>query len=336
MVSTAVVFGARGFIGRQVTAALGAAGWRCVGVDRYGRTTGGSGEVEGPYYAGNDWSSVALGRFLRRCGPVVVVNAVGASWSTDPSVVRRDNVIWPCRLAQACEAAGTPVSVVHIGSSHEYGDTAPGVPVVERSALAPVTAYGRSKAAGASHLVRAAFRSGRPLTLVRAFNVIGPGHGSQGIWAKAVGLYRAAAQTGAPLVVAEVPLPGTARDLIDVRDVAALVCLAAAHPGPPVAVYNAASGTATTMRQLFDAFVDQTRIPYRFAGNAARLRTGPTWQCADVERARAHLGWARRFTLADSIAAALALDEAARAEAVRAALSRRGRTTPSPWKRGNP
>ncbi|MFD4214300.1 NAD-dependent epimerase/dehydratase family protein [Streptomyces sindenensis] len=321
MVRIAVVFGARGFIGSQVSAALASAGWRCAGVDRYGRAAGGFGEVEGTYYDGHDWSSVALGRFLRRCGPAVVVNAVGASWSVDPAVVRRDNVVWPARLAEACEAAGTPVSIVHLGSSHEYGDTVPGGSVGERSVLAPVTEYGRSKVEGASHLVRAAFRTGRPLTLVRAFNVIGPGHGAQGIWATAVGLYRAAAETAAPRVVAEVPLPETARDLIDVRDVAALVRLAAERPGSAVDVYNAASGTGTTIECLFNAFTKHTGIPHRFRRNAVGLRTGPTWQRADIARARAQLGWTRRFTLADSIAAALAPEEGARDAAARPALS---------------
>ncbi|WP_226366962.1 NAD(P)-dependent oxidoreductase [Pseudonocardia sp. ICBG162] len=310
MTSTAVVFGYRGFIGRQVTAALMSAGWRCVGVDRYGRATGGFGEVEGPYYYGDDWSPVALGRYLRRCGPAVVVNAVGASWSMDPTEVRRDNVVWPARLGEACEAAGTPLSIVHMGSSHEYGDTGViGRSIDERNALAPVTAYGRSKVEGASHLVRAAFRTGRPLTIVRAFNVIGPGHGGQGIWATAVGLYRAAARTAAPRVVAGVPLPETARDLIDVRDVAALVRLAAGTPRPAVAVYNAASGIGTTIAQLFDALTEHTGIPYRFRCSAVGVRTGPTWQRADIARARAKLGWTPQFTLADSIAAALALDE---------------------------
>ncbi|MFI0263043.1 NAD-dependent epimerase/dehydratase family protein [Streptomyces sp. NPDC017056] len=313
MPGTAVVFGAKGFIGRRVTAALTADGWRCVGVDRYGRTTEGAGNVGAPYYRGHDWSSVALSRFLRACGPAVIVNAVGASWSTDPSVVRRDNVVWPCRLAEACELSGTTEAILHLGSSHEYGDTAPGVPVSESGVLAPVTEYGKSKAMGASYLVRAAIRMDRPVTLVRAFNVIGPGHGTQGIWAAAVGLYRAAAEAGSDQVVANVPLPETARDLIDVRDVAGLVSLAAGRPGPAVAVYNAASGTATSIRQLFDAFAEQTRIPYRFARDPGGLRTGSTWQCADITRAATHLGWMRHFTLTDSIRAALGLDAAASA-----------------------
>ncbi|GAA3193826.1 MULTISPECIES: NAD-dependent epimerase/dehydratase family protein [Streptomyces] len=308
MKGTAVVFGAKGFIGRRVTAALTADGWRCTGVDRYGRATGGAGEVAGPYYSGNDWSSVALSRFLRARGPAVIVNAVGAPWSTDAAVVRRDNVVWPCRLAEACELSGTVEAVLHLGSSHEYGDTARGAPVSESSVLAPVTEYGKSKAMGASYLVRAAYRMDRPLTLIRAFNVIGPGHGTQGIWAAAVRLYRTAVEAGSDQVVANVPLPETARDLIDVRDVAGLVSLAARRPGPAVASYNAASGTATSIRQLFDVFAERTGIPYRFARNFDGLRIGSTWQCADTTRAASRLGWMRQFTLTDSVAAALALD----------------------------
>ncbi|MFB7918452.1 NAD-dependent epimerase/dehydratase family protein [Streptomyces sp. NPDC056061] len=310
MSTDVIVFGAKGFIGRYVSAALAADGWRCTGVDRYGRATGGAGGVGGPYYSGNDWSSAALSRFLRDRGPVVVVNAVGASWSTDPSVVRRDNVVWPCRLAEACERSGTTESILHLGSSHEYGDTVPDVPVSESSVLAPVTEYGRSKVVGASYLVRAAYRMNRPVTLIRAFNVIGPGHGTQGIWAVAAGLYRAAAEAGSARVVANVPLPETARDLVDVRDVAGLVTLAARRSGPAVAAYNAASGTATSIGQLFEGFAEQTGIPYRFVRNPDGLRTGSTWQRADIARAAAHLGWARRFTLTDSIRAALAPDAA--------------------------
>ncbi|MFI6765226.1 NAD-dependent epimerase/dehydratase family protein [Streptomyces sp. NPDC050355] len=310
MSRTVIVFGAKGFIGRCVTAALTADGWCCIGVDRHGRATGGAGDVGGPYYSGNDWSSAALSRFLRACGPAVIVNAVGASWSTDPSVVRRDNVVWPCRLAEACELSGTTESILHLGSSHEYRDTAPGVPVSESSVLAPVTEYGKSKVRGASYLVRAAYRMNRPVTLIRAFNVIGPGHGTQGVWAAAAGLYRAAVEAGSDQVVANVPLPETARDLIDVRDVAGLVSLAARRPAPAVAAYNAASGTATSIGRLFEAFAEQTGIPCRLARNPDGLRTGSTWQCADVSRAATHLGWMRRFTLTDSISAALALDAA--------------------------
>lgn len=313
MARSVVVFGARGFIGRRAWEALAADGWHCTGVDRYGRTTDGAGGVVGPYSSGHDWSSLALSRFLRHLGPSVIVNAVGASWSTDPAVVRRDNVLWPYRLAQACERSGTTESLVHLGSSHEYGDTAPGVRVSETSALAPLTPYGRSKAAGASHLVRAAHRMDIPVTLIRAFNVIGPGHGTQGIWASAAGLYRAVREAGSERVVAQVPLPQTARDLVDVRDVAALVSLAAGRRGPAVAAYNAASGTATTIRQLFDAFATQTGIPYRFGRSSGGLRTGSQWQCADVTRAESELGWTRRFTLTDSIAAALAREETASA-----------------------
>lgn len=312
MARTVIIFGARGFIGRRVAAALTADGWRCIGVDRYGRTTGGVGDINGPYYSGNDWSPVALRRFLRRCGPAAIVNAVGASWSTDPAVLRRDNVLWPCRLGEACEVSGSTESILHIGSSHEYGATAPGVPVSESSGLAPVTEYGRSKTAGASYLIRAACRMNSPATVVRAFNVIGPGHSTYGIWALAVGLYRAAAEAGADRVVANVPYPETARDLVDVRDVARLVCLAAGRgSGASVATYNAGSGTATSIRQLFDAFTEQTGIPYRFVRSPVDLRIGSAWQRADVSHAESRLGWMRDFTLADSIRACLALDEPA-------------------------
>ncbi|GAA3853327.1 NAD-dependent epimerase/dehydratase family protein [Streptomyces sedi] len=304
MTGTVVVFGAGGFLGGHVAEALAADGWNCTGVDRRGRATDG-GHVTGPYYSGHDWSSAALSRFLRARGPAVIVNAVGAPWAIDPSVVRRDNVVWPCRLAEACELSGTAKSLVHLGSSHEYGDTVPGIPVSESTALAPTTEYGKSKVSGASYLVRAAYRTRQPLTLVRAFNVIGPGHGRHGLWAAAAGLYRAATAAGHDRVVANVPRPETVRDLVDVRDVARLVALAARRPGPPVAVYNAASGTGTSIEQLFEAFAKQTGVPCRFVPGPGGLRTGSTWQHADISRATTRLGWTRRYTLADSIGAAL-------------------------------
>lgn len=265
--------------------------------------------IEQPYYSGHDWCPVALSRFVRRRGPAVVVNAVGASWSRDAGEVSRDNVVWPTRLAQACALAGSVEAILHIGSSLEYGDTAPGVPIGESSPLAPGTDYGRSKACGASRLVRAAARTATPITLIRAFNVIGPGHGTEGIWSTAVGLYRTAATGGAERVVANVPFPQTARDLVDVRDVAALIGLSARHRDAPVSIYNAASGTATTIGQLFDAFAEQTGIPYEFARIPDSVRTGSKWQCADISRAAAQLGWRPRITLTDSISAALAPDD---------------------------
>ncbi|WP_084792079.1 NAD-dependent epimerase/dehydratase family protein [Actinopolyspora mortivallis] len=308
MADTAVVFGANGFIGRWISRALVLDGWRCVDLDRRGRAGGAARDVEAPYYDGGNWSEVTLTRFLEQFGSVVVINAAGAAWSTDAPTVLRDNITWARRLGIACEMSESVAEIVHIGSAHEYGELPEGVAVRESDPLTPDSTYASSKSAGASYLVRAAYGRDVPIRIVRPFNVVGPGHGSQGLWASAVELYRNALAESSEQVVASVPRPETTRDFVDVRDVARLVTLTLGRPDLPLAsVYNAGSGEATTIRELFDVFREETGIDYQFSSTTMSLRPGSRWQCADIAKAESELGWRREFSLLGSVRASLVL-----------------------------
>ncbi len=305
MTRTAIVFGSNGFLGKWIVAALLEAGWRCIGVDRNGRTTESNVGVSGRYYTGSDWSPDLLSDFLSSCGRAAVVNVGGAPWSTDPDVLLRDNIVWPFRLATACRTAGSIISILHIGSSHEYADMEYGTSISESSRLGAITSYGKSKTCGASYLVRAAMQMEIPMTIVRPFNVIGPGHGSNGLWAVLVGRYQSAMTARVDQVTVPAPLLHTKRDWIDVRDVALLVSAAMSQERPVLSTYNAASGVATSIKELLDAFTEHTGVAYELSSDPVPMRTGPRWQRADMARAKSVLHWRRQFNLADSIRACL-------------------------------
>ncbi len=114
---------------------------------------------------------------VSRLRPALVVNA--AAWTdvdgceADPERAHRANALAPWWLARACERVGA--TFVTFSTDYVFGGVAPAGPggaprgYVEEDAVAPLSVYGRSKAAGerlvretlpAHHIVRTAWVSG--------------------------------------------------------------------------------------------------------------------------------------------------------------------------------
>ncbi|ERT13680.1 NAD-dependent epimerase/dehydratase family protein [Photorhabdus temperata] len=303
--ATVIVFGATGFIGGWITRVLSSEGWRCISIDRYGRThdtLNNLNTVEEPYYIGGSWAEDKLARFLAKIGTAVVINAAGAAWATDAPTVFRDNIDWPRRLGIACVLSQSVREIVHIGSAHEYGQLPQGSAIREIDSLKPDSTYARSKSIGTSYLVRAAYETNVPIRIIRPFNVIGPRYGSQGLWSMTINLYRNALEKGYNKIVASIPEPEVVRDFIDVRDVAKLVLLSLGRPNLPlVSIYNAGSGQARSIRELYEVLREVTGIDYEFSSIVKNLRPGSKWQCASIQKSESELGWWRDFSLKDSI-----------------------------------
>ncbi len=93
--------------------------------------------------------------------PALVVNAAAATdvdgCESDPEGAHRANALGPWWLARACERTGS--TLVTFSTDYVFGGTAPSGPggsprgYTEHDPVAPLSVYGRSKAAG-EHLVR--------------------------------------------------------------------------------------------------------------------------------------------------------------------------------------
>jgi NDP-hexose 4-ketoreductase len=287
----ALLFGASGFLGGHVRAALEQEG----GVERVS-------------WVGRDRCDLVaasvedLVTLLREVAPTVVVNCTGRLDGTGYQLIQANTLVTAI-LIDAIERAGSGTRLIRLGSAGEYGPVPFGRSVAEDDPAAPVSEYGLSHLA-ATRLVEFAGTAGRVdgVTL-RVFNPIGPGLGGETLLGRAaVRLYEALVE-GADIVTMG-PLSAY-RDFVDARDVARAVVRAALVPTLPARVVNVGSGWAVTAREA-------VRLLARAAGYTGEIREAGApsarsatvdWIRADISRAAQALGWQPSYDLTDSVQA---------------------------------
>lgn len=161
-----LVTGATGFIGRNIVAALRGH------TDFTVLTTARSGAVD---YAGVDLASAPEAEaVLAKVAPHVIVHCVGMRHGL-PQALRRSNVATLDAVLRAAARQPLPARIVTIGTAAEYGGHASTERFTETASCAPSSSYGRTKLAATHLALRYAACSGRPVTVLRVFNVAGPG-----------------------------------------------------------------------------------------------------------------------------------------------------------------
>ncbi|MET7425067.1 NAD(P)-dependent oxidoreductase [Dactylosporangium sp. NPDC005555] len=305
----AVVFGATGFVGRNVSTMMLAAGWRVTAAVRDPATAGARLD---PGCRALRIDPVRdrledLAAALLRAWPDVVVNAAGALWGAAGADERQlidGNVVLVERLVDAVadlppRTTGGRVRLVHIGSGYEYGDQPPGMPLTEDVIPRPVSRYAQTKLAGTS-TVAAAVNAGRlDAVVLRISTAVGP-------WAPPEGLLGGIARRIAedPADVELPPLRG-ARDFVDVRDVGDAVLRAAEALVVP-AVVNIGGGRLTAVTDVVDLLLRCAGGTARPTGQTApgeRRDAGVTATPLDLGTARRDLRWEPTRPLADAVAA---------------------------------
>jgi nucleoside-diphosphate-sugar epimerase len=284
-VGKVLLFGASGFIGAHVRAALTAdprvGAVVCPGRDRHDLIDG---------------DPADLVRLLRQESPDAVVSCVGRLTGTDAELIR-GNTLVTAELLAAVAAAAPNARLVRLGSAGEYGVVPHGRSVAEDDRTEPVAAYGVSHLA-ATRLVELA-----PVDAVsvRVFNPIGAGLSEENLLGRAARRLREAVATGAAEVVMG-PL-GAYRDFVDVRDVAALVRSLVLAPDLRHRVFNAGSGRAVTAREAVGMLADRAGFTgeIRTEGSGPRRSATVDWIQADISRARDELDWAPVHDLGSSI-----------------------------------
>ena len=289
MTKRVLLFGASGFIGGRVRAALsreaGVGELICPGRDRYDLI---SGDLAG------------LTELLRSSAPDVVVSCVGALGGSGEHLVRANTLVAAKLLDAAAEAAPT-ARLVRLGSAGEYGVVPHGQAVAEDHRTEPVGAYGVSHLAG-TRLFALAGESGRADAVsVRVFNPIGAGQPAENVLGRAARRIREALAGGGSEITLG-PL-GAYRDFVDVRDVAELLRALVVAPRIPSRIYNAGSGRAVTVREAVGLLAGEAgyRGEIREAGVGPQRSAAVTWIRTDVTRAGAELGWRPAHDLNSSI-----------------------------------
>lgn len=268
------VTGARGFIGRRLVAALKAEGIEC-------RT----------HHSGlGDIQSAELD--LQGCTHVIHLAGkafVPDSW-TDPREFYRVNVQGTVNVLEQCRRQNLPMTLV---SSYVYGRPQQ-LPVGEDHPLAALNPYAHSKilAEEAARFYASAF--GVRVTIIRPFNVFGPGQDCRYLIPL---LLKQAADPA--LDVIEVADARPRRDYLFVDDLVELLKLNLRNPLP--VTVNAGSGRSHSIQEIVDLLNRELPRP-KVLRSRSESRPGEVLDVvADISLAGKLFGWKPSVSLEEGL-----------------------------------
>jgi GDP-4-dehydro-6-deoxy-D-mannose reductase len=289
----ALITGAGGFCGRHLLTYL-----RQQDVDIY--SLGRQAVSENHFY--NEMTNVSgLTEVIRCSKPDYIFHLPGIAHSADLSLFYRINTAYAASLLQALELAGkieTPVLLV--GTSAEYGRVnARELPITEETAAHPYHHYGISKLAQTMMGIAVA-RSGRPVIVVRPFNIIGEGMPEHLMMKSFAGQIAGIALGHRPPVI-EVGNLNTSRDFISVCDVVKIYWQLIQTPAAYGEVVNICSGRETRIADVLNRMLEISGVQAEVRTDAARLRPGEvSFHYGSPEKLRSLTGIAAQENL-DSI-----------------------------------
>jgi nucleoside-diphosphate-sugar epimerase len=300
----AVVTGAAGFIGSQLTERLLAEGHEVTAIDSFAdyyprktkeRNLAQARAQPGLRFVEGSLNELDLGPALEGADQVYHLAAqagVRASWGRDFEIYTTNNVLATQRLLEAAVPAGLK-RFVYASSSSVYGD-APVLPLHEDTPCRPVSPYGVTKLA-AEHLVHLYGRSyGVPVVSLRYFTVYGPRQRPD----MAFHRFLSAARDGTPIRVFGDGLQ--TRDFTFVDDIVSAT-RAAADSGTPGRVYNVGGGESIPLRDVLKVIEQVTgRRVEAVREDAQKGDMRDT--LADTEAARRELGFRSTVALRDGLA----------------------------------
>ncbi len=303
--SSVLVTGANGFVGRVVCRRLAEAGYTPRAALRS--------DIPGPYERaaiGDLGANPDLSASLENVDVVVHLAArvhVMDDHAADPlQEFRRVNVEGTVALARAAVEHGVR-RMVYVSSVKVNGEATTGKPFTEDDAPAPQDPYGVSKREAEEALRNIGARTGMEVAILRPPLVYGPG-----VRANFLRLMKTV-ERGIPL-----PLPDTnRRSLVGVENLADLLVQCVGHPGAANETFMASDGEDVSTRELVARMAKALGRSARFIPvpqSALRLAARLTGKEAAVgrlfgslvvssEKARQKLGWKPPLTLDSGLAA---------------------------------
>lgn len=298
MVTTAVITGATGFVGRHLVAELERdGGWRLVGLGRRAGLVGERTRV----LACDLRDADLVRRTVAHVAPDVIFHLASQSYVpqsiASPGETLTNNLMAQLNVLEAIRDAGLATGVVAVCSAEEYGFVRPDeVPVREEQPFRPGNPYAVSKIAQDMLAYQYALSYSMPIVRLRPFSHVGPGQSDRFVlssFARQI----AEAEAGR---IEPVILTGNldaVRDFLDVRDVVRAYRLVAADIAAGE-VYNLAHGVGHRIGDLLDRLVAMARIQLTVRQDPARLRPSDVpVLVGDASRFRERYGWAPRIPI---------------------------------------
>lgn len=204
---------------------------------------------------------------------------LAASFSNEFEEAYEVNVEASRRLLEAVRVVGAESRVVLVGSAAEYGPVRPEEnPVREDHALSPVSIYGLSKA-WQTQLAHLYASQGVNVMVARLFNLDAPGL-SERLFVGRVQRQIQEILDGQRAELELGPLTAT-RDYVS-ADLAVEQLLAIAAHGQAGQVYNVASGTPITMRELLRNLLATHGLEHASVRESAALSNRPGFDVPEI------------------------------------------------------
>jgi len=273
--SKVLVTGASGFIGRHLVPVLRAGGHEVIEARR---TAG-------------DVAAAATWKQFPPADAVVHLAAksfVPESWEA-PGLFLRTNLGGTVEAMEYCRAHGAHLV---FPSSYMYGD-AVRQPIAEDSALVAKNPYALSKKLAEEACAFYADRFGLAVTVLRPFNIYGPGQ------AEAFLVPTILRQLDAGQGIRVMDLEPR-RDYVYILDVVEAMVKALSAP-PGLNVFNIGSGTSHSVADLIRIIQEVWGTSLPVSSEGVRRKDEIMDTVADIGRAGLKLGWTPRFTLRQGI-----------------------------------
>lgn len=294
--STVLITGGYGFLGRAVARRFKSAGCRVVGIGR------GRWAPEEALAAGFDvWldAGVSVSSLMTFDDQFHIVVHCGGNGSVGYSLSNPlqdfyKTVQGTAELVEYLRLQESKALVIYPSSAGVYGSK-DDRPIRESDSLNPISAYGYHKRM-AEHLLELHSQAcGFRVAVIRFFSIYGPGLTKQLLW-DASGKLMSCKKSEAAMFW------GTGeetRDWIDSRDAAELV-FKISESRAPYTVINGASGERATVRETLQLLKTALGSSAQITFNGMIREGDPRFYLADISRAQA-LGWKPTVLLAEGI-----------------------------------
>jgi nucleoside-diphosphate-sugar epimerase len=263
-VSKVLVTGGTGFIGSRVITALEAMNF----------------EVFSPKSSNYDLRSPESWNKFPACDFVIhTAVTLGNREIVSPHLPGSDN---DQMLELALEFAKENESPFLFLSSYLYGED-PVVPTPETSPLFPLNPYAEMKLRGETLVMNFSNISAVPSTVLRLFNVYGPGQSDQFVIGKIVRQIKK--KTPITLRTFDV-----SRDFVYIDDVVSAITLSVMNQKSSN-IFNVGSGTPTSLKSVIESIESILQIKIEVEVLDALFTDKPLTTCADIKKIKQALDW---------------------------------------------
>ncbi|OGM99550.1 MAG: hypothetical protein A2817_01180 [Candidatus Yanofskybacteria bacterium RIFCSPHIGHO2_01_FULL_39_8b] len=211
----------------------------------------------------------------------------------DEAMVRKVNIDITSALFNACAKIDSIESIIHSGSSSEYGSK--NKPMREDMVLEPNTAYGCAKAWSTLYGQYLAREKNIPITTLRLFSVFG-------YWEHLPRFMPSVILAGLRGHPPQVSDPKIVRDFIFIDDVIRALIMAS-EKKPVGEIINIGYGKQMELGKAVDIILKnlKSKMGVKWGiGGRSFDKTNAIWQ-ADISKAKKILGWKPKFTQEEGI-----------------------------------